>query len=235
MDLNATRNVIRAVGVAFPAYREWLAKSAEAAAVESGAPRGDEAVAMLRSMQRVLTDVSWEEVEPILAELERGDLAMPPYGDVPRFLRSQALERRALAAKAERERAFCYAEAPRYRCLHCRDTGVAHALDPQFVSAVRIRFEAMADDEFAATDGGSWWLRAKHWFRAEHGPRKVEYSAACCCIRGDRLADRMQRLDERRMPVLHGLLWVRETLAAWYESHDPCEVEFWEVPQFAEE
>jgi hypothetical protein len=233
MDMDATKRVMHRISGILPAWLQWRQDTLVAQARFAGEPQTDAAGRrMLELWQRNLEDVAEDEAARVLDRLAVGDLLAPPYGELPVWLRRESLALRRPAEDARRELQF--AAEPRFRCLHCRDTGVAHVLDPKFVSAFRIRFEAMTEDDFTATEGGSWWLRAKHWFRAEHGPRKVEYSAACCCNRGERLADRMQRLDERRMPVLHGLLWVRETLAAWYESHDPCEVEFWDVPDFAE-
>lgn len=234
VDLAATKNVVRAICVAQPSYREWLQRALHSAAAANNTTAASESQALFASMQRTLADVTWEEAEPILSDLERGDVPMPVYGELPRFIRSEALERRAINAKRERERAIQYAAEPRYKCLHCRDTGIAHVLDPQFVRAFRKRFEAMTEADFANEEGGTWWHRARVWFRTEHGARKVEYGVACCCDRGSRLGDRMQRLDVNRMPVLHGILWVRDVLAAWYAKHDASEVEYWVVPDLAE-
>lgn len=233
MDMDAVRRVMRRLSEVVPAWLQWRQDTLVAQSRFAGEPQTDAASRrMLDLWQRNLEDVAEGEAMRVLDRLAVGNASAPPYGELPVWLRRESLALRRPAEDERRELQF--AAEPRYRCLHCRDTGIAHVLDPKFVRAFRKRFEAMTEADFANEEGGSWWLRAKHWFRAEHGQRKVEYGVACCCDRGSRLGDRMQRLDVARMPVLHGILWVREVLAAWYESHDATEVEFWQVPDFAE-
>lgn len=233
MDMDAVRRVMRRLSEVVPAWLQWRQDTLVAQSRFAGEPQTDAASRrMLDLWQRNLEDVAEDEAMRVLDRLAVGQVAAPPYGELPVWLRRESLALRRPADVERRE--LQYASEPRYRCLHCQDRGIAHAIDPRFVRAFRKRFEAMTEADFADDEGGTWWIKAKRWFAAEHGIRKIEYGVACCCSAGDRLAERMQRLDPQRMPVLHGLLWARETLAAWYAEHDASEVEFWQVPDFAE-
>lgn len=232
MDMDAVRRVMRRLSEVVPAWLQWRQDTLVAQSRFAGEPQTDAAGRrMLDLWQRNLEDVDEAEALDVLELLALGKVAAPPYGELPVWLRRESLALRRPAEEQRRELQF--AAEPRYRCLHCRDTGMAHALDPKFVSAFRKHFELMTEDDFANTEDGTWWARARRWYRQEYN-RKATYSVRCVCDAASNRGGQMQQLDLDRMPVLHGILWVRETLAAWYASHDVLEVTYWQLPEYAE-
>lgn len=229
MDLDAVRRVMRRTSEVLPAWLQWrqdtlLAQSRFAGEAETAAA----ARRMAELWQRNLADVSEAEAGEVLDRIAVGQLTAPMYGELPVWLRRESLALRPTAEAERRE--LQYAAEPRFRCLHCRDTGVVHCLDADFVTRFRTRFAAMTDEDFADTTDGTWWHRAKAWHRAEHGTAKIEYAAACDCPAGLPRRERQRSWQPDRMPVLHGLWQVRDTLFRWYDVHPPGGAEFWAEP-----
>lgn len=230
MDLEGVRHVMRRVAEAIPAWLNWRQDTLLAQSRFAGESQTEAAARRMTDIwQRNLADVTVGEAEAVLDLLNVGRLTAPPYGELPVWLRREAVARRTPAD--EQRLVLNYASDRTYRCLHCRDTGAAHVLDPDFVSRFRTKFLAMQPEDFESTAEGSWWRRAKDSYRREHQTGKIEYAVACDCEAGRDRQDRQRRLDSARMPVLHGILWVDDVLRKWYETHEPSDVTFWIVPE----
>jgi len=225
MEVAAVQRVCTRLGEVVPAWLTWREEALRKQAEFSG-DLDSSARAMREIWRRNLLDVEEQEAMQVLDRVAVGRLKLPPYSDLPVFLRRESLATRPDRAKQRLELQF--ADEPRFRCLHCRDTGTAWVLDADFTSRYRTLFSSMTGDDFADC-GGSWYHRAKSWWRRESGSGKIDYAVACACAAGQPRQESMSTLDPTRQPVLHSKARMRETLQKWYEQTEPAEVVYWEV------
>lgn len=120
---------------------------------------------------------------------------------------------------------------PTFRCRNCRDSGLAHVLNPQFVRAYRKTFEAMTDADFRDTEESSWWQRMRLWWHAQRGRSPIDAVMVCNCQAGERRSSDYARINTNSMPVLHGTNNVRRVLADWYAEGGQGGVVVWDVPE----
>lgn len=230
MDLNATRRVMQRLAEAAPGWLNWRAETLEQQAEFASVPATEAARRMTELWQRNLADVQEQHALAAVDRLAIGEARLPPFGELPQHIRAEA--RRLAEATAPRPALAYAAEGPRFRCLDCRDTGWVEVLNPAFVRRFRREFADMADADFTDNELGSWWRRAKLWWRSQGGQDPLAATVVCNCAAGARKPEQLPRRNPQTQPLAGPSLDRRRTLERWYaEEHD---VVFWDQPEEAQ-
>lgn len=204
MDRKDAIELIKGFARLQPAYTGWREKMAVEAARISNSDPGHEWSEMVSSIARTLTTIEFKEGEAVLRRIEQGQIPIPPYGEL-----ALCILREAKQARQPENRH--YDSQPTYRCLVCRDTGIAHVWNPHFVEAYRDEFAKVTrtpierDAMRQATTGGPQrfqldldrldpegavvvydyqppnWLHLARCWWRSQGESGIYYSALCNC------------------------------------------------------
>lgn len=234
MDRNNAINVLETIDRMRPPYVEWRVAQAKKLAAAHATTEREELRAMIDSFARTLADVETAEAAAVVEGMELGRIAMPFWSELATAIRSAVLDdrqgRRAVE-RIEREK------SPRYKCLHCQDSGAVKVYYPLFVEWVRPRFEAYQASGFPLMwfedAAGEWYVK----LNAGDVKGPAEISLACCCS-GDnariyqRQVDAMRETRGTQKPkrAAHVGVWnpdrqqlstglPEDELAEWYASH----------------
>jgi len=231
MKFSEAMDVLKAVCRAFPAYTEWRERIVDAQAATFGDTPGEAMESLEKAFALPLEDTPLDEAKAVVRDLAAGKTKSPPYGDMARFIAAEVIGRRK---PREGQRVLNNTSPePRYRCLHCRDTGICNALNPEFVRQFRSKFLAMTDGDFTDAKSVPWWHRAGQWWRSEGGRSPIDAAVACSCDAGRVRAEKLVRHNPTTMPVAHGRLDYRRALDEWYADGSNGGAVVWEVPEEA--
>jgi hypothetical protein len=238
----------RVAGTSFWEWREAVIAQETAA---NGTNEETEWQAQLASWQRTLADVSYDEASAIVRQMELGRLDVPPYGELARTIRAEAVAARRAPDTDGR----------RYECALCRDNGMVEVWNPLFVHAYRAEFESLQATRVSgehhnrltgeiyrasywSVEPANWLGMAYRWWRGQaRGPMRHMALCTCSCRRQQVLAGELRayrdgtrstRTNKAAGPPACGVVQYDparmplatadryEDLRAWYAMHaDP--------------
>ena len=245
MTESDSKEVLTAFSRVARGFGEWRDRTLKMLAAQNGTTPHVEAAAMRASWHAALRTFDNDEVAEVLEGIESGAIPTPTFGEAHRAIASAVRDNRNGRREAERRDRE---REPSYKCLSCRDTGLVEVVNPHFAEWFR--------ESFNAFEHGGWppnWHGEAYrdWRRQGRGP--MLHSALCRCdsprvammraerqlfVSNNRRLNKVQLAepacgmadyDQRTMPLIEGVAFIKGTLRAWYAEHAPNAIYEWQI------